>query len=561
MMQAATKRQRRDAQSVIGASVPAPTKGWNAKDALADMKPDYAVQLDNWIPRPGYVEIRRGFKGHVVETDYERVTEDGADVRVTEAGDIRVIEADVTDALTVESLIVYSSGSGADKVFAASGQYIFDVTTAGTLGAPVESSKTNARWQDTSFSNDGGIWTLAFNGADTPIIYDGTNWADTSFSGSSGSLTLTPSTLIDCVVHKRRLMMVERESLRIWFPAIEAISGACELLDLGPVFDRGGTIACIGTWTLDGGAGADDMLICVTNQGQVAVYQGIDPADANNWSLVGVYEIGMPLGRRAMLKYGAELVILTSDGAIPLSQALKLNRSQQKNIAITADIQNAFALAARSYAENFGWEGVLYPAGQLAIFNVPITSGGIANQYVQNVQTGAWCKFLGLNAICWAYANDTLYFGGNHGVYEWDTGGSDNGTAITCDITTAFNGFSATHRQKQFTMARPILRARRTLIYALDMLTDYRTKIPSNTPSNDATTAGSGQWGTGQWGTAQWTLGQPLRLGWASLTGLGYVGAVRMRVVANPAAVAGVYPEVKAQFIGADVMYQPGGML
>ena len=269
----------------------------------------------------------------------------------------------------------------------------------------------------------------------------------------------------------------------------------------------------------------------------------------------------MPLGRRALLKYGAELVILTSDGAIPLSQALKLNRAQQKNIAITAKIQNAFALAARSYSDNFGWEGVLYPAGQLAIFNVPITSGGLANQYVQNVQTGAWCKFIGLNAICWAYANDTLYFGGNGGVYEWDTGGSDNGTAITCDITTAFNGFSSAHRQKQFTMARPILRARRTLLYAIDMLADYRAKAPANTPANDATTAGSGQWGSGQWGTAQWTLGQPLRLGWTSLTGLGYVGAVRMRVVANPAAVSGVYPEVKAQFIGADVMYQPGGML
>jgi hypothetical protein len=24
------------------------------------MDPDHAVQLDNWIPRPGYLEIRRG---------------------------------------------------------------------------------------------------------------------------------------------------------------------------------------------------------------------------------------------------------------------------------------------------------------------------------------------------------------------------------------------------------------------------------------------------------------------------------------------------------------------
>ena len=497
----------------------------------------------------------------VVQTDDERVTEDG-DVRITEAGDIRVIEDSVTGSLTVESLITWSGGAeDADKIYAASGQYIFNVTAAGTLGAPVVSGMTNARWQDISFSNDGGAWTLAFNGADAPRIYDGSSWSTTSFTGTSGSLTLDQTTLIDCAVHKRRLMLVERESLRVWFPATQAITGACGLLDLGPIFDRGGVITCIGTWTLDGGQGPDDMLICVTNQGQVAVYQGIDPADANNWSLVGVYEIGAPLGRRAILKYGAELIILTSDGAIPLSQALRLNRAQQKNIAITAKIQNAFAVAAKSYASNFGWEGVLYPAGQLAIFNVPITSGGLSNQYVQNVQTGAWCKFVGINAICWAYANGALYFGGVGGVYQWDTGGSDNGTAITCDMTTAFSGFGGAHRQKLFTMLRPILRARRALVYAIDMLTDYRSATPANTPTNDASAASGGQWGTGQWGVAQWTSGQPLRLGWTSATGIGYVGAVRLRVIANPAAVSGVYPEVKAQLIGTDVMYQPGGML
>ena len=42
------------------ASIPASIKGWDAISSVADMPPDHAVQLDNFIPRPGYLEVRRG---------------------------------------------------------------------------------------------------------------------------------------------------------------------------------------------------------------------------------------------------------------------------------------------------------------------------------------------------------------------------------------------------------------------------------------------------------------------------------------------------------------------
>src|SRR5882672_3576313 len=41
-------------------SIPASVKGWDQISSLANMEPDHAVQLDNFIPRPGYLEIRRG---------------------------------------------------------------------------------------------------------------------------------------------------------------------------------------------------------------------------------------------------------------------------------------------------------------------------------------------------------------------------------------------------------------------------------------------------------------------------------------------------------------------
>src|SRR5215831_18849630 len=41
--------------------IPAPTDGWDAISPLAEMDPKRAPILDNWVVRPGYVELRKGF--------------------------------------------------------------------------------------------------------------------------------------------------------------------------------------------------------------------------------------------------------------------------------------------------------------------------------------------------------------------------------------------------------------------------------------------------------------------------------------------------------------------
>jgi hypothetical protein len=42
----------------------------------------------------------------------------------------------------------------------------------------------------------------------------------------------------------------------------------------------------------------DDYAAFITSEGQVAVYSGADPASSTTWSLVGVFDIGAPIGRR-----------------------------------------------------------------------------------------------------------------------------------------------------------------------------------------------------------------------------------------------------------------------
>lgn len=469
-------------------AVPAPVGGWDTESPLALMPARNAVLLDNWIPRAGYIEMRRGFIQQV----------DGFG--------------------PVESMIAWRGAAVGDQLFAATGADLYDVTDAGTVGSAVYSasgSTASARWKHTNFANAAGAFALAANGVNTPISYDGSAFSTLAITGSG----LVAEKLSDVMVHKRRLFWLEADSLNVWFLDVNAIQGAAGKLPLGSYFYKGGRLVAQATWSLDGGQGIDDLAVFVTSEGQVAVFQGLDPSDPDNWSLVGIYDLARPLGDRPMIKWGSDLVVLTQDGVVPLSQALNKDRTQDDDVALTMKIATAFSKAARLYGSNYGWSGTLYAGrGSLAIFNVPTAELSTADQYVQSIQTGAWCRFTGIPAICWESANDHIYFGAADGVYQWDTGATDNGETIVSDVTPAFSDFGNRLVQKQFTMVKALLKAPSAVRPALEVLTDYQERVPTAVPT------------VVEPGDVLSSDADEIRDDWTGATGLGAVAAPRMRI-------------------------------
>lgn len=543
MIRQALRTNNRRVQQAITRSIPAPTGGWNAVDPLANMKPEYAVILDNWIPRAAYVELRRGSR----------------------------VWCNTAPA-PVETLMSYrGTTSGSDELYAISDGDVYDATTIdSTFTSPVYTGLTNSRVQYGNFANDGGAWLLCVNGEDTPFYYDGTSWATLTITGTSGSITLDPTKLVDITTHKRRVFLVEKDTTHVWYLATDAIQGSANLLDLGPVFQEGGTVQCISTWSTDGGQGQDDYLAILSTEGEVAIYQGTDPDDPLNWSIVGDFHVGRPIGRRALIKFGAELLVLTTWGVLAMSQALKLDRAQDNQIAITAKIQNAFQTATQTYGDLFGWEAVSYEQGALAIYNVPTSELVSSVQYVQNLQTGAWCRFTGLDAICWATADHNIFFGGVEAVYQWDVGVTDHGNDLNCDLETAFSVFGQSGRIKHFTMIQPVLNATANVKPAIEMLVDFENREPESVPTTTI---------------ADRTDVLEIRKDWTSVVGDGAWGAVRMQAIlsADPlltstladgdgndivdgdgnliAIDSGEPVSAQIQCIGFNTLFEPGGVL
>lgn len=496
-------------------SMAAPTGGWNARDALQDMDPKDAVVMTNWFPQTDAVSLRGGYSSFATGMG------SGA----------------------VESLIEWVGSTA--KLLAGANSNIYDISsgTPSSLG----SGYTNNRWQYVNFSTTGGRYVVMVNGADAPINYNGTVIAAPAITGSG----LTSSNLIAIEVFRQRLFFAENGTLKFWYLPALAISGAALEYDLAQFCRRGGTLTAIGTWTRDAGfGGSDDLLVFITSEGECLIFTGTDPSSASTWSMVGQFVIGKPIGRRCLVKFGRDLVVICQDGIVKVADIMGVDLSQQAYRSLSSKISKAFVDAARSYSGTFGWQGVIYPRGNMAVFNVP-QSSTVAQQYVVNTITGAWCNFTNQNASCWGLFNGDIYFGAMAGgaVYKADTGANDNAANIVGDLQTAFTYPAGRASQKRFTMARPIFSTTGNVQPSIGVQVDYEVGA-LDAPVTSV--ASGGLWDAVNWDGFNWGGAASIQRDWISVSGIGYAVSLRLGVATKTATI---------RLNSWDLAFEPGGIV
>lgn len=497
-------------------SVPGPVGGLNDRDSIADMRPTDAVVLTNWWPYPSYVGVRKGSEAHV--TGF---------------------------ASAVETLVEYLPTSGVAKLFAASGTAIYDVTSAGPVGAAVVSGQTNARWQDANITTPGGSFLYLVNGADKPQLYNGTTWTAIDGASTPAITGVTTSELIHVTTFKNRLWFVRKDSMLLYYLPVLSIGGAVSTIDLGSVFRLGGSIMAAYPWTIDAGDGADDHLAVISTNGEVAVYSGTDPSSATDWRLIGNFVLGKPLGRRCAVKIGGDLAVNTAEGVFTLGTSL-LSASVDRRTALTDKIQNTVNQAASLTFSEFGWDLCLFPDATMLILNVP---GRYDTKYqlVQNTITGAWAKFTGWTAFTWLNAFSGLYYGGQTAVYKAWVGDEDLGLSIEADMLPAFNYFGNKAMNKYFTMVRPyiVTTGIPSVLYSLNInfIPQEAQGVLSFTPSFGMVW-GSMVWGTMVWGGSPESIAQ-----WNTVGAIASSAAVRLKVQNNG---------VEVRFNACDYLWEPG---
>lgn len=446
----------------------------------------------------------------------------------------------------VETLMAYQ-GPVQQRLWAVANNSFYNVTGAGTWPAATVTGLTNNRWQYANFGTSGGNFIVAVNGADTPRQYDGTTWSSSTMTGSG----LTVSKLVHVFVHQRRLFFIEDDTLNFWYLDVDAVTGTLAKFNLAPLCQLGGELVAGGSWTVDGGAGLDDVAVFVTSQGEAIVYRGTDPSDSDFWALVGVFRLGRPIGRRCLIKLAGDLIIITEDGFFPVSRALANSRAKVST-AISDKIRGAVWDAAKSYGTNFGWEAVHYPRGNKVLFNIPVVANDTTHQYVMNTTTSAWSRYTGLGiANCFALLNERLYFGGNTYVGKADDGTSDNGALINTKCLPAFNHFGSPGRKKRFTQMLPLMENISTVNMAVKVNVDFKVSEP--TVATSVVGTANPLWDVNPWDVTPWGGTEAVTNGlWQGGGDIGFYGAMYLKTRTSNA---------QAALIAINYQYEEGGMM
>lgn len=487
----------------IPATIKAPTLGLTAVANIMDMPVGSALVLDNWIAYPDALQQRPGSK------DY--------------------ITGFTSDIIRLWS---YSGNTGVPKLFGTSATGVFDCTTSGAAPAAsiaLTEGKTVAAQIATGASN----YLFLVNGVDSMVRYDGAAWTSIALLGATATNTLSV-----VQTYRQRLYFAVKNSLTLAYLAPNSIAGALTTYELGAIFANGGRIVAMGTWTIDGGSGSEDLLVIVTSEGELAVFHGSDPSTEATWEKRGVYFIGKPLGQQCLIKYGGDLLYLCEAGLYPLSKAL-LAASIDRTQSISEAIRPLISELSQVYLNTDGWQMVVQPNIPLLIVNVPSAPTKI--QFAMHIATGAWSSFSSWEATAFGMLGNELFFSTGRKILRVE-GTADNGANVVSTMLTAYTQMKSA-RTKRAVMIKPYLQPFAAYSYGISLARDFEV-APS---AALITVPGSGSialWGSAIFGAAYWASTDSVFQNWSSIVDTETVWkALYLQVASKSASV---------RFLGAD---------
>jgi hypothetical protein len=463
-------------RKALSTALPAPVGGLNAHDALAAMPVTDASVMVNLFPYADRVETRPGYSAYATSAAVSTgIGPEGFNTLMTWHGAASTVKlatynwSELVGGISRGRLRVVSFTSGS-------------VVSLGELVSTGGSSNLNFLGDWCEFTAASGthyvVIPVSQQTAPAPetlsiYIYDGSSLSTTAITG-------LPTEIIGAQGHRNRLWFYggANAALTAYYLPPGAISGAVVAFNLGPFAKKGGGIATIRTWTIDGGdGGLDDLIMFVTTQGEVILYSGIDPGSTATWNLVGAFDLGaiggtgtmqasggaLPSGQNSIaMRWGSDVVLNLASGVGSAKRALQ-GQTPGDDYTISTKIRPLFVAANQTYGPASGarsWRMAIIRSLHMLMVSVPAYNDATAAVYAMNTETGAWTKFTGPSMVDIIEADLGGYFiDGTKTVWKFDGSDvADNGAAITFECRQAYNYFNSPNN-KLVTLMQPMLRS------------------------------------------------------------------------------------------------------
>ncbi len=506
-----------------------PVRGWIRNENLAASQRAGAHVLDNFFPMSTGIRLRGGSRKHATIST-------GA----------------------VSSLWAYKSGT-AELLFASDTTGIFDITSVvnpDTIPEAVVAGQTAGYYATVQMGTVGGNYLYAVNGSDDALLFDGATWTAINAVSSPAIEGVATSRLSFVWVFASRLFFVEKGTMRVWYLPVDAIGGTAGSFSLDGIFQDGGELLFGGSWSLDSGDGLDDKCVFVSSTGEVAIYEGTNPANAATWSRVGVYDITPPMGFNATLKAGGDLIIATEDGMVPVSQAIQKDAAALSLSAVSRAIEPEWK-AEVGARRSRPWDVLKWPSNNMALVALPVINATTqANCFVVNLETGAWSRYTGWDTQCVALFNGIGHFGTSDGrIMQMEVGGQDDGLPYTAVYVGLFDHLKTPGAVKTVHSARTVLTADCDVRPRVSISANYAVKLPA--PPNSMDDYVTDTWDSGLWDQATWDVGVSLEtnIRWASIGKTGFAVAPQLQIT------SGVTPTPHVNLVSMDLLYETGSVM
>ena len=560
------------------ASFPVPTAGLISNRNLAlptgQGVPPGAAILENWFPTPSTIRLRRGLQRRATIDDEKPVKSLftyvlGEQQQLFAATDDGIYDVTASDD-PAPILTGTTNGDWVTLQFS---------TTGGTYVIGVNGSDTGFIYDGTSFWPyiTGGIWSMAVttspdfvpgevvtggtSGAtatvwavETGILYlrdkTGDFEAAEAITGSiagagtvdsvavvaaPGPEGMDPADMSYVWAYKQRIWFIGKNTLNAWYLPVDQVGGVAEAFPLGGVFNRGGSLLFGQNWSLDSGGdgGLSEQNVFCTTQGEVAAYQGLSPDSAETWGKVGVYRIGVPLGKKAFIRAGGDLVIATSIGFIPLGQAIQRDYAALGTIAISQPIADEWrnAVTLRGMTD---WHCELWGEGGMVLVAPPTPSDMAPVVFVTNSDSAAWATFTGWRPVSMEVFRGALILGSIEGKVQnaW-VGGKDEDLPYTGIAMPLFNDMGGPGQRKFAEFARAVLRSTIGVVEKIAARFDWDMSVPA-APAG-VVPAVQSLWDLGEWDSSVWNEAALVNIQdqWRSVGGTGYAATVVLQVTSG----------------------------
>jgi hypothetical protein len=457
---------------------------------------------------------------------------------------------------------------GSDKLFACTMSGIWDCTTSTATPSQSYTFPTQGAdsgyGQGTAFTTIAGHFYAYCDETNGYMAYDESTdtWTLVPAGSGAGQIDgVDPRNLCLVLAWKTRLLFVEKDTANMWYLPVGQLYGTAQKFDFGNKFKFGGPLIGLWHWTIDGGEGVDDYLVAASRGGDVAVYKGTDPSDADAFAQVGQWFVGaVPAGRRIATDFGGDLFIQSVLGLFPLSKLLAGGQIASPDTYTTRNIGPLLSDAMEQRKHLRGWEVRLHPELNALLINTPAWSGQPDEQFVMSLTSSGkgWSIFNGLPMDCTGVWHGKLYFGTNDGricvnsgVYDNVAidGGIDDASDVIFSFLSSYQSLGNPNK-KQVRLIRPILRVDgASPAYTVRARYDFDESAISETVTAGATT--EALWDAAIWDVDLWGAGLEAEKQIAGSVGIGSHVAIALKGECHAEAI----------LIGFDCTWEEGGFL